>query len=384
MSTFPDDLAGERLRDVLAGSHYDVIIVGARVAGCSLAALLGDAGDRVLIVDRAAFPSPTISTHFFRGAGLVSVLQRLGLLERVLALGAPRLDRQYNYAGGTAEATVGPPQDPGSVGYCMSVRREPLDHLLADRACCSRSVDLLQRTRADALLWDADRVCGARLTTPAGERSVRARVVVGADGRHSFVARAARAPEEDRQRGCRALYYSYLRDFPAANGECVDGAEFSLLDDEMGYVFPSDAGFTCLALSVNLAAFSSMRKDLTTRFIERLSRHKAIGRRLAAAGGLGKVLGSGPEPSYVRTPAGPGWALVGDAGMHQDPWTGVGMDNASRHATFLADALGGWLGGDSSETDAMSSYRERRNEHAMESYRRTTTVAPDLRQLAQP
>jgi hypothetical protein len=70
--------------------------------------------------------------------------------------------------------------------------------------------------------------------------------------------------------------------------------------------------------------------------------------------------------------------------MHQDPWTGVGMDNASRHATFLADALGGWFGGDSSETDAMNSYRERRNEHAMESYRRTTTVAPDLRQLAQP
>src|SRR5215210_9033439 len=224
MSTFPDDLAGERLRDVLAGSHYDVIIVGARVAGCSLAALLGDAGHRVLIVERAAFPSPTISTHFFRGAGLVSVLQRLGLLERVLALGAPRLGRQYNYAGGAAEATVGPPQNPGSVGYCLSVRREPLDHLLAERACRSRSVDLLQRTRADALLWDADRVCGARLTTPAGERSVRARVVVGADGRHSFVARAARAPEEDRQRGCRALYYSYLRDFPAANGKCVDGA----------------------------------------------------------------------------------------------------------------------------------------------------------------
>jgi hypothetical protein len=43
MSVFPDDLAGERLRGVVAGSHYDVIIVGARVAGCTLAALLGDA-----------------------------------------------------------------------------------------------------------------------------------------------------------------------------------------------------------------------------------------------------------------------------------------------------------------------------------------------------
>lgn len=53
---------------------YDAAVIGARVAGATVAALLGDAGYRVLLIDRASFPSATLSTHFFRGAGLLAVL----------------------------------------------------------------------------------------------------------------------------------------------------------------------------------------------------------------------------------------------------------------------------------------------------------------------
>jgi flavin-dependent dehydrogenase len=82
---------------------YDAVVVGGRVAGSTTAALLGMRGVRVLLVERIAFPRSTISTHFFRGAGLVAVLERLGILERVLALGPPRLTREFSY--GFAEDT---------------------------------------------------------------------------------------------------------------------------------------------------------------------------------------------------------------------------------------------------------------------------------------
>ncbi len=109
--------------------EYDAVIVGARVAGSVLTALLGDAGRRVLLVDAASFPSPTISTHFFRGAWMLTALKRLGVLEDVLALGSPRLVSTYWYGEGATEAAVGPAQEPGEIGYCLSVRREPLDHI---------------------------------------------------------------------------------------------------------------------------------------------------------------------------------------------------------------------------------------------------------------
>src|SRR5690349_1943633 len=108
---------------------YDVLIVGARVAGATLATLLGEAGQRVLLVDRATFPSPALSTHYFRGGRALSIFKRLGVLDQMLALGPPRLVCEYRYEDGQCEPVVGPPQVPGEIGYALSVRREPLDHL---------------------------------------------------------------------------------------------------------------------------------------------------------------------------------------------------------------------------------------------------------------
>ena len=130
--------------------RYDVIVVGARIGGSTLAALLGDAGASVLLLDRAPFPSTTTSTHFFRGAGMVGVLERLGVLDEVLELGCPPLTREFNYEDGAAKGEEGPPQDPGTVGYCLSVRREPLDLILLRRAAAS--VDFEARAKVVELL----------------------------------------------------------------------------------------------------------------------------------------------------------------------------------------------------------------------------------------
>ena len=154
--------------------RYDVIVVGARVAGSTLAALLGDAGVSVLLLDRARFPSTTPSTHFFRGGGMVGVLARLGVLDAVLALGCPPLRRQIDYDGGGAEGQEGPPQDPGAIGYCLSVRREPLDALLFARARAARTVDAVEGATVVDLLWDGGRVAGVRLADGrAGARRAR-------------------------------------------------------------------------------------------------------------------------------------------------------------------------------------------------------------------
>lgn len=229
----------------------EVAIVGARVAGSILAALLAETGHDVVAVDRATFPSDTLSTHFFRGGGLVGRLEALGVLPEVLALGSPPLSRKYDYEGSSPAPVVGGCEDPGDIGYALSVRREPLDAILLDRAS-EAGARIDEATTVTEILTDGARAIGLRADGPSGPLEIRARLVVGADGRHSFVARAVDAPDQIREPAIRILQYRYVEGFAGAVGD-PDGAEFSLVGDELLYVFPSDGGTTCVALSVSLA-----------------------------------------------------------------------------------------------------------------------------------
>lgn len=365
----------------MRGEEFDVVIVGARVAGSTTAALLGDLGHRVLLLDRGSFPSPTLSTHFFRGSGLVTVLRQLGLLEDVLALGSPPLTYENFYPNRAREAQRGPPQEPGDIGYSLSVRREPLDAMLLGRARRSPSVTFRERSQVLTLLRDGARVTGVQVRSPSGESEVRARLVVGADGRHSVVAQLVHPEVEEFVEPLRALYYCYLIGFTGPGGGPADGAEFSVAGDEMTYLFPSDAGRCCMALSVNKDRFDWLRASLTERFEERIRDHPGFSDRYNAATVEGKMLGAGPEPNVLRVPTGPGWALVGDAGLHQDPWTGRGMDMAGVHATFLAESIDAWLRGEKSDAESMATYHRRRNEHAIGAFRETVMFGRDLRAM---
>ena len=360
---------------------YDAIVVGARVAGSTVAAMLGDAGYHVLLVDKATFPSTTRSTHFFSNEGLIAVLARLKLLDSVLALGCPPLTYRYLYNEETARHIAKPIPSLGDLDFDLSVRREPLDCLLVQRARSSPAVDLVEQARVTALLWEHERVVGARLLTPQAAYEVHARIVIGADGRHSFVARAVNAPLEESAPPTRAIYYRYVSGFAGPDGINPNGSEYSLFGDELAYVFPGDAGLTCLALSINLADFAWMRTKPEERFRERLAQHRGIADRFLAAQPVGPFLGCGPEVNYVRVPTGPGWALVGDAGLHQDPCTGLGMDMAGTHASFLAEVLCQWFDGRLSQREALASYHQRRNDHALEDYRKTVYLARDLRKM---
>ena len=156
--------------------------------------------------------------------------------------------------------------------------------------------------------------------------------------------------------------------------------KFSLISDELSYVFPSDGDMTCIALTLNISQFEWMRRAPEEGFRGRLALHPGLAERFGDAQIEGRVLGSGPEPNYMRAAGGPGWALVGDAGIHQDPWSGIGMDFAGTHAVFLADELNRWLRGQATQSEALASYELRRNKHATEKHVSTVTQARDLSQ----
>lgn len=359
----------------------DVLIVGARIAGSVTASLLGEAGHRVLVVDAATFPSDTISTHFFRGAGLVSVLERLGILDGVLALTSPPLTCEYVFHGRDPVPSVEGPQDPGSFGYCLSVRRLPLDALLLERARQTKGVAVWEAAPARGILRDGDgRVIGANIDHGGEAKTVRARMVVGADGRGSAVARWVEAHATRRETATRAMYFRYFRGYRGPSGSW-DGPEFSFLGDELVYAFPSDDDVTCLAISINLEMFAAFRADRDQMFAKRILEHPGIGPRFATATPASRILGSGPKDALIRVPCGPGWALVGDAAMNQDPWTGLGMDNASIHASFLAEAIDAWLAGRMDERTALKEYAFRRDDHALPGFDSTAELGRDLSSL---
>jgi flavin-dependent dehydrogenase len=370
-------LASERGNTTDLVDEVDVLVVGARVAGSILATLLGQAGRQVLVVDRGMFPSATISTHFFRGEWCVAALDRIGVLKDVLATGAPPLVREYNADALDGSWSIDPPQDPGSIGYCLSVRRETLDAILVERARRESSVTLMEHTSVQSLNVEGERVTGVTIITDVGVRFIRARVVVGADGHASRVAREVGAETQELITATRAMYYRYLQGMEGPEG-APDGPEFSAGDDDLAYVFPSDQGYSCLAISYNLTDYAAARTRAEEAFDERIAAHPFIAERAAAALPSGRLWACGPRDAIVRRPVGPGWALVGDASMLQDPWTGNGMDFASTHASYLAESIDDLLAGRATESAAWAAYHRRRDEHGLPGWRETGELGKDL------
>lgn len=353
---------------------FDAIVVGSRIAGAITSILLAENGHRVLVLDRNRFPSETLSTHFFRAPAL-RAFQQIGVLDQVHAL-APRLVVDYNVVDGIVfpEAVEGPQDFP----YYMCVRRIALDHVLAQRARQTTGLDLREGARVDGLLEEDGRVVGVTWSEPAGRQEGRARVVIGADGVHSTVARQVGPAHELTEPVNRAMYYTYLRGMPAHEGPA---AEFHYRGDHLVYVFPCDDSLTLVAASVPMSEFVEFRRDPEGRLWQELNAMTEVAPRLPRASRQGAVLGTGSIPGYLRVPYGPGWALVGDAGMVMDPWSGQGIDQAATHAVLLAGQLGKFLSREIDWETAMHAYHEGRNEFSRKTYERTCSFGRDLRPM---
>jgi flavin-dependent dehydrogenase len=341
---------------------YDAIVVGARAAGSPTAMLLARKGHRVLLVDRATFPSDTLSTHYIHQPG-VARLRRWGLLERLIATGCPSSRSLVFDVGPFALTGAPPPSDGVTEGYAP--RRTVLDLLLLE-AAAEAGAEMRTGCAIDELVFEDGAVVGIR----SGTTVERARVVVGADGRNSFVARAVQAPEYNTKPSLACAYYTYWGGVEGGDVELYPRGGRML----MGGARTND-GLNIVIVFWPKNEFHAVRADVERSFHDALALAPPLAERLATGERADRFYGIGDLPFYYRKPFGPGWALVGDAGYHKDPITAQGITDAFRDAELLADALDSGFAGTRPLDAALADYERSRNEESCGLYELTYEFA---------
>lgn len=343
---------------------YDAIILGARVAGSPTAMLLAQKGYRVLLVDRATFPSDTMSTHQVQIPGGV-MLRRWGLLDAVVATGLDVAHHvQFDHDGLIVKGEF--PTVDGVAGV-YSPRRYLLDDILA-RAAVAAGAELREGFVVRDLLWDDGRVVGILGESRNGATvSERARVIIGADGRHSLVARAVRSPIYNQHPTLTCGYYSYWESVPLRGGEM-----FSRGRRAIG-AWPTNDHLTMIYVAWPAEEFKTFRSDVEGNYLATV--RLALGERIDQGRRVERIVGSGEMPNCYRRPYGPGWALVGDAGYLKDPITGLGISDAFRDAELLSDALAAGFSGQRPMEAALVGYERQRNAASKPLYALTLDTA---------
>jgi 2-polyprenyl-6-methoxyphenol hydroxylase-like FAD-dependent oxidoreductase len=353
-------------------SRYDAVIVGARCAGAATAMLLARAGLRVLAIDRGRYGSDTLSTHALMRAGALQ-LHRWGLFDRLVATGTPVIRRtSFHYGPETIDIAI-KPRD--GIAGLMAPRRTALDRRLVD-AARNAGAEVAYGCRAIGIVRSSTgRVCGLEVARPGESvRTIRAGIVIGADGMHSAVARLVGAERYLEGRHASANIYGYW------TGLESDGYDWYYRPGVSAGAIPTNDGQTCVFASLPSAQFRAEIGEGLETIYDRVLAEAAPeqAERLRRAERVGDVRGFAGQVGFLRRSAGAGWALVGDAGYFKDPLTAHGISDALRDAEWLADAAA--RGGD----DALVGYEVRRDELAREMLALTDAVASfdwDLEQV---
>ncbi|GAB2578536.1 FAD-dependent oxidoreductase [Paractinoplanes abujensis] len=335
-------------------------MIGARCAGSPLAMLLARRGLRALLVDRATFPSDTVSTHVIHPPG-AAALQRWGLLGQVVATGVPPVGR-YSFDFGPLKL-AGAPGTPESP-YAYAPRRQLLDKILVDAAAAA-GAEVREGFSVEEVLVEDGRVVGIR----GGNGQIeRARVVVGADGRNSVVAKAIQAPAYEEVPALTVGYYSYWSNLP------TDTFEAYSRPGRGWAVCPTNDDLTLVIGGWPHAELAEHRNDVEGTLMAMFASSPEFAERIRDAKREEKLAGTS-VPNYFRVPYGKGWALVGDAGYSRDFITAQGITDAFLDAEGLAGALAATLDGAQPWDDALGGYQSRRDARAMPHYQMTLGIA---------
>ena len=339
---------------------YDAIVIGARCGGASTALLLARKGHRVLLVDRAVFPSDIPHGHLIRRGGPAR-LATWGLLERVIATGCPPITAMSSDIGDFRLAASDLAVD--GVPVALGPRRTALDHVLVD-AAVEAGVELRAGFSVESLTMEGDRVTGIRGGDRRTGTSVteRATLTIGADGRNSHVARAVSAPEYQQEPSLTCWYFSYWSDVPSDTLELHDRHGRAI------FAFPTNDGLFAVFAAWQISELSVVRADIERQFLAALDGVPPLGDRVRAGRRADRFYGATDLRNFLRKPFGPGWALVGDAGCHKDPYLALGITDAFRDAELLANAVHEGLSGRRDLDDALAEYERRRNEATMPDY----------------
>jgi 2-polyprenyl-6-methoxyphenol hydroxylase-like FAD-dependent oxidoreductase len=361
---------------------YDAVIVGARCAGAPTAMLLARRGYKVLLLDRASFPSDTLNGHVVKKPAAAQ-LQAWGLLDAVIASGAPPIEK-ITFDVGPFALTGRAPSVPGAPARAdadFAPRRTVLDKILVDAAVAA-GAELRENFSVRELEFEDGRVAGIRGQGASGRPvSERARIVIGADGLRSLVAAAVAAPEYDAVPALTCVHYSYWENVP------IDGAELCPRPGHCVIVFPTNDDLTCVFVQWPAAQFAVVRADLEANFMAAVALAPALAERVRAGRRVEPFRGTDNLPNLFRKPFGPGWALVGDAGLHRDPITAHGICDAFRDAELLTEALDAALRGRQSFDSALGVYEQKRNAAAGPIFGLTCQLAalapppPEMQQL---
>jgi len=356
---------------------YDAIIVGARCAGSPTAMELARMGYRVLAVDRATFPSDTVSTHVLQPLA-VAALTRWGLVDRLSATGCPAI-HTYTFDFGPVTISGAPGTRDAPVAYCP--RRTVLDKLLVD-AASEAGVEIREGFTVEAVLIEDGGVVGIKGRTKGGAAvTERARVVVGADGRHSLVAAAVRPEQYNEKPPLLAAYYTYWSGLP------MNGRFETYIRPHRGFAAaPTHNGWTLTVGGWPHSEFDTNKKDVEGNFLKSFELAPEFADRVRKAKREAPFAGAA-VPGFFRKPYGPGWALVGDAGYNRDPITAQGINDAFRDAERCAIALDQTFTEARPFDEAMREYQRDRDAHVLPMYEFTCQLAtlepppPEMQQL---
>jgi flavin-dependent dehydrogenase len=360
---------------------YDAIVVGARCAGSPTALLLARRGYKVLLLDRATFPSDMpFSNHYVHQTGAAR-LNRWGLLDKLAATGCPPIVKnRWDY--GNFTLTGSPPPAEGTVAQAFAPRRKVLDPLLAEAAVAA-GAELRDGFSVQELIWENDRVIGVRgRQRNGGAVSEKARITIGADGMFSMVARSVNAPEYDHKPSREGSWYSYW------SGLSLPSAWYLWIRPQrVLFAFPTNENLSLVGVAFAAQDLTLARSNIEQHYMQAIAKWAPdLNDLLQSAQRESRFVG-GAIPAHVRRPYGPGWALVGDAGYQKDPCTASGITDAFGSAELLADAIDAGFSGREPLEEALAGYEQKRNQAELPYYELTAQLAafepppPEMQQL---
>jgi 2-polyprenyl-6-methoxyphenol hydroxylase-like FAD-dependent oxidoreductase len=351
--------------------RYDVIVVGARCGGSPTAMLLARKGYRVLMVDRATFPSDTVSTHFIHAPGMAA-LERWGLRDALATSGCPPI-RTYSFDFGPF-TIEGSPRAADGVDEAYCPRRPVLDTMLV-HAAADAGAEVREAFTVDDILIEDGTVIGVRGKEAGGSTvTEHAKVVIGADGRNSSVVKAVKPEQYNDKPAVTPAFYSYW------SGVGSPGFEVFIRDRCGMAAFPTHDDLALVIVGLPDEEFNAARRDVEATFLRTVDLAPALGDRVRSGRREERFHAASDLAGYFRRPYGPGWALVGDAGYHLHPITAQGITDAFLDAERLTEALDAAFAEQSTYDDAMAAYQKARDQHVGAMYEMTF----DFAQVDQP
>ena len=346
---------------------YDVIVVGARVAGASTAMLLARRGHRVLMVDRVKMPSDVVSTHAILRSGVLQ-LTRWGVLDRVIAAGTPPV-RDITLGFGEERIPFRVRAEHG-VDTLYAPRRHILDTILVEAAREAETEFIGETRMIDLLRGDDGQVCGIVAKQGGQELTFTARMVIGADGVSSRTADLVGAASYESYPPTNAVTYAYYQ------GVEVAGFWFQFTPGVNAGIIPTNDGLCCVFAGRPNDRIAEFRADSETEFSRLLTQSGPdLADRVSAGSRVSQFRGTPGLPGFIRQPWGPGWALVGDAGYTKDPISAHGISDALRDAELCARAVDQAINRPDETVEAMTEYQRRRDRLSLPMFQESQALA---------